>query len=247
LWGYTNATLVGATNTISTPIYEPGLPAVRVEHNVVRVPLHYALEIFGLGPFTIVNNQFACGGLVGAAGTPLAQTVLIFNMGAAIESATAASLPSYVYTNSQATNTGVAAASFQNVSSGAVLFSNNICQLEATASRLREYASVFIYTPDHLIFSNNHCWLDASRSSSLVDALLLAGSLNVIGNRFQEAPNSVLFSGLTVGAVNITGQNISTYCLIVLGTLRSDNNNIALVQGTNNQLCAEWERALGAP
>ena len=46
---------------------------------------------------------------------------------------------------------------------------------------------------------------------------------------------------------NITGQNISTYCLIVLGALRSDNNNIALVQGTNTQLCAEWAKALGAP
>jgi len=237
LWGYTNATLVGATNTISTPIYEPGLPAVRVEHNVVRVPLHYALEIFGLGPFTIVNNQFACGGLVGAAGTPLAQTVLIFNMGAAIESATAASLPSYVYTNSQATNTGVAAASFQNVSSGAVLFSNNICQLEATASRLREYASVFIYTPDHLIFSNNHCWLDASRTSATIaDSFLLAGSLNVVGNRFQEAPLAVAvqpsvsaaFSAVTMGAVNVTGQNISTFCLLVLGFLKSDNNNLRM-------------------
>ena len=49
LWGYTEQTQVDATNAISTPIYEPGLPAVRVEHNVVRVPLDYALAIFGLG------------------------------------------------------------------------------------------------------------------------------------------------------------------------------------------------------
>ena len=247
LWGYTDPALAGATNAISTPIYEPGLPAVRVEHNVVRVALSCALEIFGLGPFAIVNNHLASGGMVPATGVALAQTVLILNMGTAIESATAASLPSNVYNNSKvAANGGVTAGSFQNVSSGAVLFSNNVCQLEATASGQREDASVFIFTPDHLIFSNNHCWLDTSRVSALADALLLAGSLNVVGNRFQESPLSVLFSALTVGVVNVTGQNISTFCVLVLGTLRSDNNNIALIQAANNELCAEWEKAFVA-
>ena len=91
--------------------------------------------------------------------------------------------------------------------------------LRQAASGQREDASVLIFTPDHLIFSNNHCWLDSSRFSAFVDALLVAGSLNVVGNRFQEAPDSVFFSGLTAGLVNITGQNISTYCLIVLGAI----------------------------
>lgn len=246
VWGYTDPAAAGATNAISAPIYEPGLPAVRVEDNVVRVPLSMALEVLGIGPFAIVNNHLASGGMVPATGTALAQTVLILNVGTAIESATAASLPSNVFSNSKAAATGVAAGSFQNVSCGSVLFSNNVCQLEATASQQREYASVFIYTPDHLIFSSNHCWLDTSRVSSLVDALLLAGSLNVVGNRFQESPLSVLFSAMTVGVMNITGQNISTFCLLVLGAVRSDNNNIALVQAANNELCAEWEKVFAA-
>ena len=244
VWGYTDQAAAGATNAISAPIYEPGIPAIRVEHNVVRVPLSLALEILGLGPFAIVNNHLACGGMVPAEGTALAQTVLIFNMGTALESAPAASLPSNVYSNSKVAVTGVAAGSFQNVSCGSVLFSSNVCQLEATASRQREYASVLIYTPDHLIFSSNHCWLDTTRISSLVDALLLAGSLNVVGNRFQESPLSVLFSAMTVGAVNITGQNISTFCLLVLGAMRSDNNNLALIQAANQELCAELEKSL---
>ena len=245
LWGYSDMKQVDATNAISTPIYEPGLPAVRVEHNVVRVPLSNALEIFGLGPFEIVNNHLGCGGLVRPRGTALAQTVLIFNLGSAIETANADSLPGNVYKSWQSSSSGVASAGFQNVSCGVVLFSNNMCQLEATAIRQREYSSVAIYTPDHLIFSNNHCWLDASRFSALVDALLVAGSLNVVGNRFQEAPNSVIFSGLTAGAVNITGQNISTYCLIALGALLSTNNNIALAQGNNTKPCDEfWKRVL---
>jgi hypothetical protein len=93
-----------------------------------------------------------------------------------------------------------------------------------------------ILTLDHLIFSNNHCWFDASRYTALFDAVLLAGSLNVIGNRFQEKPGSVLFSGITAGVTNITGQNISTFCLLVLGALAMTNNNIALVDPTST-LC----------
>ena len=246
LWGYTHVDQAGATNAISTPIYEPGLPAVRVEHNVVRVPLSYALAILGLGPFTIVNNHFGCGGLVSAPTTALAQTVVILNVGSAIESATASSLPSSVYTNSNSSNNGITAAGFQNVSSGAVLFSNNVCQLEATASRQREVASVLIFTPDHLIFSNNHCWLDTTRVSSIVDALLLAGSLNVVGNRFQESRLSVLFSALSVGVLNVTGQNISTFCVIAKGALLSDNNNLALIQFAGSELCAELEKEFAA-
>ena len=243
LWGYTD--VAGAANTLSTPIYEPGLPAVRVEHNVVRVPLSYALAILGLGPFAVVNNHLSCGGLVAApTSRALAQTVLILNLGSAIESSTASTLPSGFYANAQAGGMSTAAASFQNVSCGAVNFSNNLCQLEATASRQTEDASVFIFTPDHLIFSNNHCWLDTTRVSAIFDALLVAGSLNVVGNRFQEAPKSVIFSALTLGGINITGQNISTFCILVLGALRSDNNNIALIDGANAEICGALEKEL---
>jgi len=53
----------------------------------VRVPLGRALEAGGYGPFTIVNNQLACGARVSAGGRPLGETVLILNLGTAIEAA----------------------------------------------------------------------------------------------------------------------------------------------------------------
>src|SRR5260370_7698970 len=77
LWGYTTASAVGATNATSTPIYEPGLPAVRVEHNMVRVPLNYALAILGIGTFTIVNNHLACGGLLPSTPPPPSPPLLL--------------------------------------------------------------------------------------------------------------------------------------------------------------------------
>lgn len=227
-WSSADSPLV-ANNLISAPIYEPGLPAVRVEHNVVRVPLGHALLIRGLGPFTIVNNHLACGGLVSTGGTQLAQTVLIENFGTAIEDSESFRLPSEAYLSYLQTDDYVASEDVQRGSCGTVLFSNNLCQLEAAASGLREYASVMIHAADHLIFSNNHCWIDASPKSKLfVDAMLFGRSLNVIGNRFQEAREALKFSGITSGRYNITGENISTYCLIVLGASHLDNNNLSL-------------------
>ncbi len=236
-----------ATNSpgnISTPIYEPGLPAVRVEHNVVRVPLGLALGIGGLGPFSVVNNHLATGGLVRSRGTSLVQTVYILNLGTAIENATAASLPSGVYSAATSATNNLSTAPSSNFSCGAVLFSNNICQLEATASRQREDASVLIITPDHLTFSNNHCWIDASRLSAFFDALLFAGSLSVLGNRFQEKFGSALFSGLTIGVANITNDNISTNCLLALGPWLKNNNNIAFINEIVAGLCTQLQEAL---
>lgn len=237
-----------AANADSTPTYEPGLPAVRVEHNVVRIPMAYTLFIVGWGPFSIVNNHLASGGLVLARGTLLAQTVLIMNLGTAIEVTTEANLPTGVYQRANAAETDIADEPSSNLSCGTVLFSNNICQLEASASHQRGDTSVLIVTPDHLTFSGNQCWLDASRFSVYFDALLLAGTINVIGNRFQEKFARVLFSGLTFGVANVTCQNISTNCLIPLGLWVQNANNISIVNQLfpNDSFCATLWKDLSA-
>jgi len=219
------------------PVFEPGLPALRIENNVVRVPLCFALAVAGAGPFTISNNQFTCGGRVKDTARQLAQTVLIINFGTAIEIPTTSGGFISILRSAGAGKAAASALSaLLSVSCGMVLFTGNECQFEARVSEQRAWTSVLILTLDHLIFSNNHCWFDASRYTALFDAVLLAGSLNVIGNRFQEKPGSVLFSGITAGVTNITGQNISTFCLLVLGALAMTNNNIALVDPTST-LC----------
>ena len=115
---------------------------------------------------------------------------------------------------------------------GAVIFTNNTCQLEARLSGQQATASVMIFALDDLIFGHNECWLDGRPATASVDALLAAGSLQVTSNRFQEAAGfPVLASGFTLGALNITSQNVSTYCLFATGTLQPaiDNNNLSLM------------------
>jgi hypothetical protein len=73
-------------------------------------------------------------------------------------------------------------------------------------------------TLDDLIFGNNQCCVDAFPFTAVLDAFLLAGFLQATSNRFQEAAGfPVLASGFTIGALNITGHNISTYCLFATG------------------------------
>ncbi len=234
-------------SAFASPVFEPGLPALRVEHNLVRVPLNYGLFAIGYGPMEIQDNHIACGGMVRTkSSSAIAQTVLILNLGTSIELATNAGVPSETYKASK-TAMAIGVAGFRNLSNGTVLFTGNMCQLETAVSHQAELTSVTIFTPDHLLFSNNQCWLSSAGASAIMDALLIAGTLNVVGNRFQESPASVFISGLTVGNANVTSQNISTFCLFALGNMLVDNGNLALIQGNNSDLCdVELKRLLSA-
>jgi hypothetical protein len=190
--------------------------------------------------------------MVRGRGTPLAQTVLILNLGAAIETADSLRMMDiYAYATSQSTNTnlyaysnqGITSQAFAASSNGTVLFSNNICQLEARADRQRSISSITILSVDHLTFTGNHSWIDTATFDAYFDAVLIAASVNVTSNRFQESPLSVLVSGITAGLVNITSQNISTFCLLVKGapSFTIDQSNLALINLAQPGLCARFK------
>jgi predicted outer membrane repeat protein len=182
------------------------------------LPSTITLYAFGFGPFSIVDNHLSCGGTVEAKTFEFAPTVAILNMGLAIE---VASILSFSQLNNSATTAGLANFSRQPSlpSGGTVVFTNNICQLEGGAIRLRaSVASVAILSLDTVLFSNNQCWADGTLAA-IIDAFVLGFSVQVASNRFQETllPLAVVFSGVTIGLLNITAQNISTLCLLPFG------------------------------
>jgi len=237
-------------------VYEPGLPALRMEENVVRVPLGEALIAQGFGPFAISGNHFSCGGNIPGTATSTLKCVSILNMGTGIELIPASS-PSQSYGVATNSNPAFSSSSTFTSSSGAVLFTNNYCQLELREVPQTGFASVMIISLDHLIFANNHCWLDASGRGQQVapgeglfaagrvmftDAFLLAGSLNVTSNRFQEAQNAVVLSAWTVGLLNVTSQNISTFCIYPQGSVVAATNNLALINSVVPGICDSLQR-----
>ena len=225
------------TNTIaSLLLYEPGMPALRVEENVVRVPSGLALSAIGWGPFAVSNNHFSCGGNIPGKLNSRDACVEILNLGLGLDFYFSL-LPSKLYSHATSANPTAETTPRFLSTNGTVVFTNNICQLELREVHQIGLASVIVMTLDHLIFSNNHCWVDAGLFGVLIDAFLLADSLQVTSNRFQEGLYSVLLSGLTAGVFNITSQNISTYCLIVDGKHKLDNNNLMMFPGFTDDYC----------
>jgi hypothetical protein len=228
-------------------VFEPGLPALRIQNNLVRVPLGSALFTIGFGPFEINDNHFSCGGNLPGTSTSEMWCVLVMNLGYAIE-LISPTTPSQAFGNSNGSNPAFNGNPTISSSSGAVLFTDNMCQLELREVPQTGFSSVLIVSLDHLIFSNNHCWVDgagltaagaaaATGASVFTDAFLLAGSLNVTSNRFQEGQGATDISAWTLGLMNITSQNISTYCILAEGSMLINNNNLSVIGSIAPGLC----------
>jgi hypothetical protein len=236
----------GVTTAGSPPIYQPAMPALRVEQNVVRIPLGYSLTAFGYGPFSITGNQFSTGGTVPWAGgtAPIALNIFVLNMGLAVEFDQITSFASlWNLSNGDYTPPSLSSvdSAMANSTCGTILFAHNLCQVETRGSGAGAPFSSFIATLDHLNYSNNLSWVDGAgvtvpgaaageagtSLAALSDALLFGLSLQVTANRFQEPAFCVLASGVTVGLLNVTTDNISTMCLFARGAETAVANNLS--------------------
>jgi hypothetical protein len=237
-----------------SPAYAPGLPALRIQENVVRVALGLALEAVGFGPFEIVGNHFASGGTARVSSDgpdggkrdprePAAQptsvagalTVAILNIGLAIEDFPSGQSFSELLSATKLETSRTAG--LADSSNGGVLFNNNVCQLEAWGSGARGLASVAIASFDTVVCTGNQLWVDGPSLTAAVDLFVLAATTQITSNRLQEGQlYPVWFSGFTAaGWANITCQNISTYCLKSSGPLLRHLQNLVLFP---NELCA---------
>jgi hypothetical protein len=242
---WTGTSTQGVTTAGSQPIYQPGMPALRVEQNVVRIPLGYSLIVVGYGPFSITANHFTTGGTVpwGGGAPPIALNIFVLNLGPTVEHDTVTSFSSlWTVANGDPTapSLPLVDSAIANSTSGTILFAQNQCQVETRGSGAWAPFSSFIATLDHLNYSNNLSWIDGAGftfpaivpgqgSTSLValsDALLFGLSLQATANRFQEPGGSVLASGVTAALLNVTTDNISTMCLFARGWRTAVANNL---------------------
>ena len=222
----------------------PGDSALRIENNTVRVAFGLALYAVGTGPFSILGNHFSTGGTVSIdlagrkeldvkspaltdVGTLSgALTVSILNLGLALEAIDLIESFAALYATRDKISEG--SADSVAVTNGMVMFSNNICQLMAQLNSAKGLSSVGILTLDQLMFTNNQLWINGRGTICAVDALLLGFSVQAVANRLEKSLRAVIDSGFSFGIMNVTSQNVSTYCFLSEGVKLISSPNIAL-------------------
>jgi Family of unknown function (DUF6519)/Right handed beta helix region len=240
-----------------------GVAAVKVHDNSVSAPLGQALAMVALGPVSVVGNQLATHGIVGLASssTTWASTVLIFNLGlsnelymqlmafSAVAQGQVKVRATYELDDDQQTlfrpQPGLDDAVLGGyLANGNVLFANNQCTLDLV-DRVPDFAlsSVLIASLDDISFHGNQCDCDLFLGDLIVTQAILFGiSLRMTDNRFKEGIWSAWLSAVTLGLLNMTTNNQSTHCLLVLGSAVEEHTNTSLLDVFNRELCAPFRR-----
>lgn len=244
------------TNAITTivgpGVVQNGVPALRVHDNIVSQPLGHALTANGVGPMSIVANQFTSQAVVPHAADALgflAGAVQIVNLGMSnefylqlllFEMLGQAAAQNYIVGSSQsavsAGRKGLDDATLGHLlANGQVLFNNNQVNLDLLAKGVSfALASIFIVTLDDLACHDNQCEANLLDDFLLAHAIHFAFSHAASGNRWKEGLFNALLSALTLSfTMNTTTDNQGTHCIVARGmpSLIVDDDNIALLQG----------------
>jgi hypothetical protein len=214
-----------------------GVPAFRAHDNIVSAPLGQALFLVALGPVSVVGNQFTTLGVLGMRNFSLswiATTVLIFNLGLSNELyfqllafwvvalGQIKSKDKYVLDGDTLVspkeglddqNLG------QYLANGNVLFSDNQVTLNLM-DKFQEFAlsSILIASLDDVSFHGNQCDCDLYFGDFIFTHSIVFGiSVRVEDNRFKEGILGAWLSAITLGLLNMTTDNQSTHCLMILG------------------------------
>ncbi len=240
-----------------------GVPAVKIHDNCVSSPLGQALAMVALGPVSVIGNQFTSLGVIGSFGSSTfwATTVLIFNLGLSNELYTQllafkAVAHGHVSTRKYFNQPDDEDTLFMPrpglddrvlggyLANGNVLFSNNQCTLNLMDTVPNgALSSVFIASLDDVSFHGNQCDCDLFLGDLIfVQAILFGISVRVTDNRFKEGILSAWLSAATLGLLNMTTDNQSTHCLLILGALVEDQPNTSLVDAFSRGFCAPFRR-----
>jgi hypothetical protein len=240
-----------------------GVPAIKIHDNCVSAPLGQALALIALGPVSVIGNQFTSQGVVGSpsSSTFWATTVLIFNLGLSNELYTQflafkAVAQGHVKTNHYFKQLEDDNTLFMPrpglddrvlggyLANGNVLFSNNQCTLNLMDTvQNGALSSVFIASLDDVSFHGNQCDCDLLLGDLIfVQAILFGISVRVTDNRFKEGILSAWLSAATFGILNMTTDNQSTHCLLILGALVEDVPNTSLLDAFSPKICAPFRR-----
>ena len=233
---------------------QSGFPALKVDENIVSVPVGQALAVMAVGPVAVCGNQFTSRGMTfRSASTFIASTVFILNLGVSneffLQLALFVLLKNINQKNSATGQPGLDDLMLgRSLSNGNVLFTDNQCNLDLMESGLSFSASsILILSLDDIGFQNNQCECNLLDDFILANAILAGISVRASDNRFKDGSLLDLFSkradlplsAITVGLFNTTTDNQSTHCLWIKGrpNLTVDHSNVSLRMFSSRAAC----------
>lgn len=234
-----------------------GEPALKVEANVVSVPLGQALSVTALGPLSVVANEFTSRGVVqrGPGATFVAATVAIRNLGLSNELYWQFLAFAAIAGGSLATGTLTAPPARPGLddqrlglylANGNVLFANNQCVLDVFETGVTlSVSSILIFSLDDIGFHGNQCDCSLLDDIVLAQAILFGFSVRANDNRLKESLFNAIFSAITFGLMNTTAHNQATHCLLMrafLPVYLVAAPNTVLIDPTGAGRCERYAR-----
>ena len=229
---------------------QSGMPAARVQDNIVSVPLGQALRITAVGPVSVLGNKFTSRGMVLKLESPSfwASTVMIMNLGQSRDLLLELTTFKGVHTGQSTLTANALPAAravetqFGFLRSGNVLFSNNQCSLDLIEAGISfALSSILIVSLDDVAFNNNQCDCNLLDDFVFSHAFLVGITIRANDNRFREGIMNAGFSAMTVGLFNITTDNESTHCLVVQGVRKLRRHNLVLMSALRENFCGKFE------
>jgi hypothetical protein len=245
-----------------------GLPAAKIQDNIVVQPLGQALFVIALGPVSVLGNNFTTQDQDITNELSInAATVYILNLGVSNDQlrvnfeptlSQLSHLPSGLLTaNNPVYTVGLILEGFLYLPSGQVMFNNNQVtfdqrNLETDAT----LSSVSIITSDDVSFCANQLeclglgtvydeelGIVSISDFVVTDALLVGMTVRTADNRFQEGFTGTTWSLVSAAYANTTTGNQSSKCLNAFGTREQFANNIKSLLDDNE--CQRNRGALG--
>ena len=224
-----------------------GVPAAKIHENIVSVMKGQALSLTGVGPMSVLGNQFTTRGVVylGPSPTYLAATVGILNLGFSDEFyfqlLAFASIAQGNYTPSTfsgALSQTVSGLDDEGIgrllADGNVLFSENQCMLDLIqAGMALAFSSIGIFSLDDIHFHGNQCSCNLLEDFILTHAFLFGFSVRMNDNRFKEGALNAMFSASELGIMASAVGNQSTHCLFLKGATAAFTVNTANINFTD--------------
>ncbi len=224
-----------------------GMPAARIQDNVVTCPKGQALIVGALGPVSVIGNSLTSFDVQPQPRFPQANygsAVFIWNLGTTPgvpAAGFATGLSTAVHTNTvSALNTGafvVGTVQHWTVPDGRVLFHGNQVTLHVpvgtaptlgAAASVQVLAAVTLFSSDDVAIQDNQFEFQVPGGLAYGVATL-AQSVRLTDNRITELPGRTILSYLGQAGWHIATGNQATHCLIAGGTqVIEDDNHIMI-------------------